>query len=181
MKNKNILLDNSFLFAIWPAILGFISQNIVTLAFLVIIWASGNSLMLFLEMLVSRVNQLIFFSIIFGALAIIIFGFGLVFSRNYNPLSIPIRPIRSLREIKNYRDASDREDELYFKYLIPTLMLLVGLLFFVVPYLSGVEWQEAILNSILALIPFHLGFLTMYLMLIGLETVLLLIRFTIHR
>ena len=117
------------------------------------------------------------FGIIFSVVAIITFGFKLV--ARGNPL-LPITPVSDLRLFKNNISNFAREEEKYFKYVMPGGLLLLGVFVLIVNYASGSRWLEAVSMAVLVVMPFHLGILLIYIILVGLELLLLFLRYIIH-
>jgi hypothetical protein len=165
-----------------PPILGCVSQIITTPIFLIVLWWLSGSTDILLDLLVSRKEMFIFLAVGFSLLNII----PLLASLPYMIMfffSLPIEPKSDLREsrINNNQVAiKDETKNLLVKYGIPFLIFFVVGLFFLVPYASGTKWETALLNSTLAVFPFHIAFLVMYVVRIGMEVILQFLRYIIQ-
>lgn len=178
MKQKNIFLDQTFLVAIWPNIWGLLYQNIATILILVLSWGINYTSTTVLEELMSRAKPLLNFTIIFSILAVIIFGFRFV--ARPNPLLVSIIPVSDLRRVRKDITNIYRGEDKYFKFIPLVVTLLIGVFVLLINYISGSGWSEATLIAVLVMLPFHLGFLTIHIVLVALEMLLLFLRYVIH-
>lgn len=183
MNYKTVFLDKTFRDLIRPPVLGCISQIITAPVFLIVLWWLSGSIDTLLDLLVASKKMFIFLAVGFSFLGII----PLLASLPYMIMfffPLPIEPKSGLRERKIYNNQAfikDGDNNSLVKYGIPSLIFIVVGLFFLVPYVSGVEWKTALLNSVLAVFPFHTAFLVMYVVRIGIEVILQFLRHTIQR
>jgi hypothetical protein len=97
-----------------------------------------------------------------------------------NTLLMPLDQFSSFREIQDYL-INRQEKDIYVKYGLPLLLIFLNFIFFIIPYALGEEWVSALLNSVLAILPFQVAFLTVHIVRVFIEIILLILRQVFHR
>ena len=179
MNRKIIFLDKVFWSRIWPFIAGCLSQSITISVSLIIIWWLNGSLASVLE--TDEIKRII----VISAFASVWVNGGILFVEALYRLKIylflmPIEPELGLKEIKDYVN-DNQVGEIYTKYGVPFGLLFINSLFFLIPFVSGVKWEIALLNSALAVLPFHIAGLMIHIVKISLEIILLISRYIIRQ
>lgn len=173
---KTIFLDKTFLDTTWPVILGFLYQNIFTIIFAMVIFLANEFITI--ELLFSWGQRLFIFMCLFSSFAVI--GFIFSYLARPNPILMPLRPIASLKQIEEQKDKHYKKLEQKFKYGGPSVILFITLFIFFFTYIPTGDLPRATLAAMSISLPFQIGFVTMYAVLIGLELALLFSRYLIH-
>ena len=179
MKSQTIFLDKVFWSRLYPPLLGCISQAVTTSISLILIWGLSGSVAMVFE--ADTLRPIIVLSIVLNVLVnggiLVVEGWYTLKVRNL--FLIPIDSGLSYRELKAYV-RKNQEGGSYAKYGAPVGLIFVNAIFFIVPSILGENWQSALFNSFLAMLPFHIAFLSIHIVKIGLETTLLLLRYIIQ-
>ncbi len=179
MNNKTIFLDKVFLSRLYPSLIGCISQNVTIFISLFIIWWLNGSIAVVFKM--DTIRPIIVLSVI---LNILVNGSILAIEIWYrskvdNLFLFPIDSNLNYKELKDYVYKNE-EDVSYDKYNIPIWLLFINVGLFIVPYILGENWQSALFNSFLYFLPFHVGFLSIHIIKIGIEIIFLILRYIIQ-
>ncbi len=179
MNNKTIFLDKVFWSRLYPPLMGCISQSITTsISLIVIWWLSGSVTIVFEE---GGIRRIIVLSIIMNVLVnggILLLEF-LYILKISNLFLVPIDSTLTFSKLKEYVKEK-QEGGFYVTYGLPFVLLFLNAITFLVPYLLGERWISALINSTVAILPFHIAGLTIHIIKILLEIIFLILRYIIQ-
>ena len=179
MKLKTILRDETFLSLIWLPFLSCVIGGITIFAFVIMLWALSDSLLSTIQGLKFEVRLTILYSTFGLVLLFVTFLMNWLWLKKY--LFLPIVPTKNLiieiREIRN----TDRDDEYLFKDTIWLGMFILVIFIFLVGYIGGESWNNALEASLLFVLPFTIALWFLNFGKFVIELVLLLLRYFIQK